>query len=145
VFLVSWVGIALTHYALVPEDRARGPEFRALRLPRATWGLAAWVIAAGTGIYCAEGPGIPALLAEGAPAVALVLSVVLYAVAVKARPLAAPAAADPRLEVEDAAATRAECHRCAKSYVVLEMDREPAAGDAPVCDGCATATLARRR
>ncbi|KAB2388205.1 purine-cytosine permease family protein [Actinomadura montaniterrae] len=145
VFLVSWVGIALTHYALVPEDRARGPEFRALRLPRATWGLAAWVVAAGTGIYCAEGPGVPALLAEGAPAVALVLSVVLYAVVVKARPLVAPAAPDPRLEVEDAAATRAECHRCAKSYIVLEMDREPAAGDAPVCDGCATATLARRR
>jgi hypothetical protein len=141
VFLVSWVGIALTHYALVPEDRAAGPEFRALRLPRVTWGLAVWVLASAAGIYLVEAPGVPAALAGTAQLVALVVSAVLYAVAVKLRPAAEPPAGDPRSEVEDPAATWAECHRCEKAYVVLEMDREPAAGGAPVCDACATASL----
>ncbi|MGW1028003.1 purine-cytosine permease family protein [Streptomyces sp. NPDC002577] len=141
VFLVSWVGIALTHYALVPEDRAAGPEFRALRLPRVTWGLGAWVLASAVGIYLVEAPGVPAVLTGAAQLVALVVSAALYAVVVKLRPVVEHVTADPRGEVMDPAATWAECHRCEKAYVVLEMDREPAAGGAPVCDACATASL----
>ncbi|MFG2791014.1 purine-cytosine permease family protein [Streptomyces sp. NPDC048419] len=141
VFLVSWVGIALTHYVLVPQDRAAGPEFRALRLPRVTWGLAAWVLASAVGIFLAEAHGVPAALAGAAPLVALVVSAVLYAIAVKLRPPAVPDRPDPRAEVAEPAGTWAECHRCEKAYVVLEMDREPAAGGAAVCDACATASL----
>ncbi|NUR62865.1 MAG: permease [Catenulispora sp.] len=140
VFLVSWVGIVMTHYALVPADRKAGPEFRALRLPRVTWGLGAWVLASAVGIYLTEAPGVNTTLAGAAPLVALVVGVVLYAAAVKLRPVAAPDTADPRDEVADPAAVRAECHRCAKAYVVLEMDREPASG-VPVCDACATGSL----
>ncbi|MQY14148.1 hypothetical protein SRB5_43100 [Streptomyces sp. RB5] len=140
VFLVSWVGVALTHYWLVPEDRKDGPEFRARRLPRVTWGLGVWVVSAALGITLAEASGVPPLLASGATPVALVASVVLYAAAVKLLP-AVSRADDPRDEVADPAGTYAECHGCAKSYVVLEMDREPAAGGAAVCDECATAAL----
>ncbi|MQY33825.1 hypothetical protein SRB17_17900 [Streptomyces sp. RB17] len=141
VFLVSWVGIALTHYVLVPEDRAVGPEFRALRLPRVTWGLGVWVLASAVGICLAEAPGVPAVLTGAAPLVALVVSSALYAVVVKVRPVVAPDASDPRGEVADPAATWAECHRCEKAYVVLEMDREAAVGAPAVCDACATASL----
>ncbi|MER5755196.1 hypothetical protein [Streptomyces sp. NPDC002088] len=141
VFLVSWAGVALTHFALVPEDRIAGPEFRALRLPRVTWGLGVWVLASAVGIYLVEAPGVPAALAGTAQLVALVVSAALYTVVVKLRPAARPAAGDPRTEVADPDATWAECHRCEKAYVVLEMDREPAAGCAPVCDACATASL----
>ncbi|MER5751969.1 hypothetical protein [Streptomyces sp. NPDC002088] len=141
VFVVSWVGIMLTHYALVPEDRASGPEFRALRLPRATWGLGVWVLASALGIYLVEAPGVPAALAGTAQLVALMVSAVLYGVLVLARRSSARTHADPRDEVDDPAAVWAECHRCAKSYVVVEMDREPLAGGAPVCDECATASL----
>ncbi|WAP54774.1 hypothetical protein [Streptomyces sp. S465] len=141
VFLVSWVGIALTHYALVPQDRAAGPEFRALRLPRVTWGLGVWLLASAVGIHLAEAPGVPTPPAGTAQLVALVVSAVLYAVVVKLRPVAESTAAGPRGEVDDPAATWAECHRCMKAYVVLEMDREPASGSTPVCDACATTSL----
>lgn len=140
VFLVSWVGIALTHYALVPADRARGPEFRALRLPAVTWGLGVWILASAIGIVLAEVPVIPPVLGAAAPVVALVVSVVFYTVVVKLRPAPVVTIADPRTEVADPDATWGECHRCAKSYVVVELDRESAAGGAAVCDACATAS-----
>ncbi|MFF0291810.1 purine-cytosine permease family protein [Streptomyces sp. NPDC005262] len=145
VFLVSWVGITLTHYWLVPEDRAHGPEFRALRLPRLTWGLGVWVLSAAGGITLAEAPGVPALLAQGAPVAALVMSVLLYALTVKLRPVTTSLAPDPRAEVDDPAAVRAECHLCAKSYAVTEMDRSHAQGHAAVCDACATTSRLRGR
>ncbi|MFB7441629.1 purine-cytosine permease family protein [Streptomyces mirabilis] len=141
VFVVSWVGVLLTHYALVPEDRAHGPEFRALRLPRVTWGLAVWLFASAVGIYLVEAPGVPAALSGTAQLVVLVISVVLYGAVVLARRSAVRTGADPREEVADPAAVWAECHRCAKAYVVTEMDRDTAAGGAPVCDECATASL----
>ncbi|WP_053913174.1 cytosine permease [Streptomyces sp. TP-A0875] len=141
VFVVSWVAVLLTHYALVPEDRAHGPEFRALRLPRVTWGLGVWVFSSALGIYLVEAPGVPAALAGTAQLVTLVVSAVLYGAVVLARRVPACGQADPRDEVADPGAVRAECHRCAKSYVVVEMDREAAAGNAPVCDECATASL----
>lgn len=144
VFLVAWVGIALTHYALVPADRGEGPEFRAQRLPAVTWGLGVWVLAAGVGIYLAEAPHVPAVLASTAPLAALVISVVVYAVVVKAVPARAQGhALDPRTEVADPTAVWIECHVCAKSYVAVEMDRDAHLG-LPICDACATASKYRR-
>ncbi|MGK5171068.1 purine-cytosine permease family protein [Geodermatophilus sp. CPCC 205761] len=137
VFLVAWVGIALTHFALVREDRDT-PEFRATRLPKVTWGLAVWVVSAGVGIFLLETTSVPALFTAAAQVVALVLSVVLYAVVVTVLPPRVRTGLDPRQEVPDAASTWIECHVCEDSYVAVEMDRDPGADDAPVCDACAT-------
>lgn len=139
VFLVSWAAVALTHYALVPQDRLTGPEFRAQRLPKVTWGLAVWVASAAAGIIAAEVPGIPAVFSAVPALVALVVAVVLYGLVVKLAP--APVEMDkpdPRNEVEDPEQTWIECHICDRSYVALEMDRDIHAGLAPVCDACAT-------
>ncbi|GAA2357735.1 purine-cytosine permease family protein [Dactylosporangium salmoneum] len=145
VFLVAWVGIALTHYALVPADREGGPEFRAQRLPAVTWGLGVWALAAAVGIYLAEAPSVPPLLSSTAPVAALVISVVLYAVVVKGLPARRQThTLDPRTEVADPKATWIECHACTKSYIAVEMDRDVNAGGAPVCDACATARKYRR-
>ena len=45
---------------------------------------------------------------------------------------------DPRGEVEDIWNDRIRCSRCAKSYVAVEMDRDPSRGHEPICASCAT-------
>jgi purine-cytosine permease-like protein len=139
VFLVSWVAVALTHYALMPQDRLPGPEFRAQRLPAVTWGLGVWVVSAAAGIIAAEAPGVPAVFSAVPALVALVIAVVLYSLVA----LLAPAGVemnkpDLRNEVEDPEQTWVECHICDRSYIALEMDRDIHAGLAPICDACAT-------
>ena len=37
------------------------------------------------------------------------------------------------------------CHRCDKSYVAQEMDRDPTAGHQAICAACATGTAFFRR
>lgn len=139
VFLVSWVAIALTHYALVPQDRRFGPEFRAQRLPAITSGLVVWIISAAAGIVAAEVPGVPAVFSSVPALVALVVAVPLYALALKIAPARIDLVkTDPRTEVEDPERTWIECHVCARSYVALEMDRDAHADLAAICDACAT-------
>lgn len=139
VFLVGWAGVALTHFVLRPVDRPFGPEFRSKRLPRFTWGLAVWFIAAGCGIIAAEVPGIPEIFSAVPALVTLVIAVVLYALGLMLIPDHRRAThADPRDEVENAAETWAECATCNYSYVVLEMDRDPDNELHPTCDACST-------
>ena len=45
---------------------------------------------------------------------------------------------DPIDEVEDAWEARVRCHRCDKSYVAHEMDRDPTGGHEAICAACAT-------
>ena len=139
VFFVGWVGITLTHYALVPADRRPGPEFRAQRLPAVTGGLVIWLVATAVGIFLAESSAVPPVLNSTAPLVALAVSVVLYALLVTLRPTPVRVGPDPRDEVADPQATWVECHVCHDSYVAVEMDRDPAAGYAPICNADATA------
>ncbi|WP_051166599.1 purine-cytosine permease family protein [Amycolatopsis orientalis] len=139
VFFVSWVSIMVTHYALVPSDRARGPEFRARRLPAVTWGLGIWVLSSAVGILLTEATWVVPWLKAAAPLAAVVVSVPGYALVLKTRTGMPRSGPDPRLEVADPGGTWLECHRCEKSYVVLEMDRDPNARNAPICDACATA------
>ena len=67
VFFVGWVGITLTHYALVPADRRPGPEFRAQRLPAVTGGLVIWVVSSAVGIFLAESTSVAPVLNQTAP------------------------------------------------------------------------------
>lgn len=57
VFVVAWVGVALTHILFARADRDGLPEFRPGRLPLVTPGIAAWLLAAATGIAVLEGTG----------------------------------------------------------------------------------------
>ena len=45
---------------------------------------------------------------------------------------------DPLDEVEDPWEVRVRCHRCDKSYVAQEMDRDPTADHQAICAACAT-------
>ncbi|WP_229841409.1 hypothetical protein, partial [Streptomyces brasiliensis] len=45
---------------------------------------------------------------------------------------------DPRDEVDDVWEERVQCHACAKSYVAIEMDRDPTVGHAAICASCAS-------
>lgn len=45
---------------------------------------------------------------------------------------------DPALEVDDPSEARVRCHACDRSYIALEMDRDPTAGHQAICAECAT-------
>lgn len=143
-FMVGWVGILITHYALTKGWS--GTDFRAQRVPRVTWGLAAWLISAGIAIWLEESSAAPAKFAAIAPIVALVVSVVLYAighVVLAGRRTTLPVS-DIRREVDDPWRDYVRCNECTKSYVAYEMDRDVHSDDhRPLCDACAIGNRAR--
>jgi len=79
-FLVGWVGIVTTHFALSRSDRERGPETRPERLPRFTIALGAWIVASLIGIFFAESKASFPVASGLAPLITLITSVVLYLV-----------------------------------------------------------------
>ena len=141
--LVAWVGIALV---TVADARRRGRagdvafEFRPGRVPRVdVGGVVAWVVASGVGItLIATGS---ALASTWALVITFVLAVVIAAAGKALRNgSVAGRANDPRDEVEDVWADRIRCHVCHRSYVAVEMDRDPAHGDEAICAACATSS-----
>ena len=143
-FMVGWVGILVTHFFLTKG--ASGTEFRAQRVPRVTWGLAAWLVSAGIAIWLEESSAAPASLSAIAPLVALVVPVVLYAGAylvLAGRRTTIPVS-DIRSEVSDPWRDYVQCSECTKSYVAYEMDRDFHAVDhRPLCDACAIGNRAK--
>jgi purine-cytosine permease-like protein len=141
VFIVAWVGIALTHIlsarvkAIVPE-----PEFRPGRVPLVNpGGLLAWFVSAAVGITLIEAAG--AWGATWSAPITFVLSAAIYGLSltvarrswfVLERPY------DPRDEVDDVWAARVTCAQCEKRYVAVEMDRDPENGHQPICAACAS-------
>lgn len=142
-FMVGWVGVLATHYVLTKGWK--GTEFRAQRMPRVTFGLGAWVASAAVAIWLEESAAAPPKLAAVAPVVALVVSVVLYAVAFALAPGRRElAVSDVRFEVTDPWRDYVRCGACGKSFVAYEMDRNPHADDHhAMCDACAIGNRAR--
>lgn len=140
VFIIAWVGIALTHIVLGRADKDGLPEFRPGRVKGLAPGLAAWFLAAGCGIVLLTFGGTfgGTFGATWSSPITLVLSVVLYVLAsrlpghaVLDRP------DDPRDEVMDVWEARVRCHRCRHSYTAVEMDRDPSTTDhAAICAAC---------
>lgn len=136
VFIIAWVGIALTHIFISRGDKNGLPEFRPGRVKALAPGLAAWFLAAGCGIALLTLGG--SFGAMWSSLITLVLSVVLYLAASKLpgrwlldRP------GDPRDEVPDIWEARVKCHRCEHSYTATEMDRDPSApGHPAICAAC---------
>jgi purine-cytosine permease-like protein len=136
VFVVAWVAIALVHIAV--HRRETGvPEFRPGRLKGLTPAVAVWVVASAIGIWLAEGGGV--FGATWSAPITFVLSAAGYLAVARYDALLARGN-DPRDEVEDEWEARVRCHACDKSYIAVEMDRDPAAGGAAICSGCASAS-----
>ncbi len=138
VFIVSWVGIVMTHLILTREDRENGPEFRPGRLPSVSAGLAAWLAASVIGIVIAENKAAFPVASNLAPLITLVASVVLYLL-VRRQVLKSvlDRVDDPRDAVKDPWGAYIACHVCDRSYLVMEMDSDPSAGGAGICAACA--------
>ena len=45
---------------------------------------------------------------------------------------------DPRTEVKDPWEARVRCHVCDRSYIAIEMDRDPSHDHKAICAGCAS-------
>jgi purine-cytosine permease-like protein len=140
VLATAWMATAMVHLV---HRRTESPqqrfEVRPGRVPTVNpGGLAGWVAGSIVGIV---------LLATGstfsltwALILTYLVSTVVYAVALLvARPawftMARPF--DPIAEVEDPWGVHVRCHRCEKSYVAIEMDRDPHRGHAAICAACA--------
>lgn len=140
--LVAWVGIALVHIvAAKRRDGSRDAfEFRPGRVPGVNpGGIVAWVVSSGVGM------SLIALHSSLATTWGLVitfaLSVLLYAGALfisKEGWFALRRPFDPRDEVASAWEDRVRCGVCEKSYVALEMDRDPRHDHQAICASCAT-------
>jgi purine-cytosine permease-like protein len=133
VFVVAWVGIALTHIALTRKDHGV-PEFRPGRLKALTPAVGVWFTVSGLGIYLVELGGT--FGATWSSPITFVLSVAGY-LAVARYDVVLHRPHDPRDEVGDAWEARINCHACTKSYVAMEMDRNPSAGHQAICSSCA--------
>jgi hypothetical protein len=144
--LVAWVGIALVFVVARRRSGAAAFEFRPGRVPGVNpAGLVSWVVSSGVGIY---------LLASGNPIASTWALVITFALSVllsaglltvsKERWFALPRPHDPRDEVDDVWTDRIRCDSCARSYVAVEMDRDPSRGHRPICASCATGQSFRR-
>lgn len=145
--IVAWVGVALAHvwYLRGHHLKLEGLEFRPGRIPAYNpGGIAAWVSATAFGVILkiADTPDSQFFELWVLP-LTFVIAFGVYAIATRAaRPawFAMARPNDPALEVPDAWEARVRCHRCEKSYLAREMDRDPTAGQKAICAACATGT-----
>jgi hypothetical protein len=143
--IVAWVGIALAHVAHLRRRHADldRMEFRPGRIPAFNpGGIVAWVVATTVGVVLkiADTPENQFFDTWGL-LLTFVIAVALYTLAtMAARPnwFSMSRPNDPIDEVDDAWEARVRCHRCDKSYVAHEMDRDPTAGHEAICAACAT-------
>ena len=146
VFVVAWVGIALTHMWLHRRgDRDGLPEFRPGRLAAFGPGAAVWPLVSAVGVAVYESTGT--FGTTWSTPLVLVLSSALYAAAHRlGRPVVLDRPDDPRDEVDDIWRARVRCHACDRSYIAAEMDRDPNTVDhAAMCADCAGRSAAFRR
>lgn len=138
VFVVAWVAIALTHMAMHRYE-SNMPELRPGRLRAFTPAVAVWVVVSVAGIVLTEEGGTFGST-WSAPIVFAASCLGYWAVGrfdVRLR----RREADPRDEVEDVWGARVRCHACEKSYVAVEIDRDPRADGAAICSGCASSSV----
>lgn len=149
VLTVTWVACALTFIVFARwtgADPARA-EWRPGRVPLYNRvGLAAWAAGALTGSLLLAFSDQTSWGGTWALPLAFAVSAAVQAIgslvdrergrAVLHRPH------DPRDEVEDPWETHVRCHVCDRSYVAMEMDRDPSAGHAAICADHAQASTA---
>jgi purine-cytosine permease-like protein len=146
VLAVAWTSCVLSYIAW---GRFRGrlaeqAEWRPGRVPLFNWGgLLAWGTGAAVGVVMLSMDSASSWESTWALPVAFVVSAVVeVTVLALARPTAAVMRRphDPRDEVDDVWEARIRCYRCGKSYIALEMDRDPSHGNQPICASDAQAS-----
>jgi purine-cytosine permease-like protein len=145
--IVAWVGVALAHVWYLRGQRLRleGIEFRPGRIPAFNpGGIAAWIAATAVGVILKITDTTESQFFDtwGLP-LTFAIAFGVYALSTRAaRPgwFAMARPNDPAREVDDAWEARVRCHRCGKSYLAREMDRDPTAGQQAICAACATGT-----
>jgi purine-cytosine permease-like protein len=145
--IVAWVGVALAHVWYLRGHRLKleGLEFRPGRIPAFNpGGIVAWLAATTVGVTLKITDTTESQFFDtwGLP-LTFVIAFGVYALATRAaRPgwFAMARPNDPAREVADAWEARVRCHRCEKSYLAREMDRDPTAGQQAICAACATGT-----
>jgi purine-cytosine permease-like protein len=143
--IVAWVGVALAHVNFLRSRKMelRALEFRPGRIPAFNpGGIAAWVVATAVGVILKIADTTTSQFWDTwGLIITFVLAFGIYAIALsQAKPswFAMTRPHDPALEVPDAWEARVQCHRCEKSYLAREMDRDPSAGHQAICAACAT-------
>jgi purine-cytosine permease-like protein len=145
--IVAWVGVALAHvwYLRGRHLKLEGLEFRPGRIPAFNpGGVAAWISATAVGVILKITDTTESQFFDTwGLLLTFVIAFGVYAAATRAaRPgwFAMARPNDPAREVPDAWEARVRCHRCEKSYLAREMDRDPTAGQQAICAACATGT-----
>lgn len=140
VVVVAWVGIALVELSVRRIKKLPALEYRPGRVAMVNLpGLLSWVVSSALGIVILATE--PAFSNTWGAAITFGVSIVLYLIlrlAFGNRNDRIVRPHDPRDEVDDAWETRVKCHTCTKSYVAVEMDRDPSAGNFAICASCAT-------
>jgi purine-cytosine permease-like protein len=143
--IVAWVGVALAHAGYLHRSRRdyASVEFRPGRIPPYNpGGIAAWLSATAVGVILKIADTTESQFFElwGLPLTFVIAFGVYAASLTAARPhwFAMARPFDPIDEVDDPWEARVRCHRCRKSYLAQETDRDPSEGHQAICAACAT-------
>jgi hypothetical protein len=135
----GWVAMTVVHI-LYLRRKGVAAEFRPGRVPAFNFlGLGVWVIATAVGVFLKLSE--PGFFATWGLLVVFLLAAALYAVGLAQAPrswLERERPHDPATEVDDPWETRVRCHMCERSYLAVEMDRDPTAGHQAICAVCAS-------
>jgi purine-cytosine permease-like protein len=137
-FFVSWIGIVLVHILMYRRRFGQLTEFRPGRVVVVAPALVVVMVATAIGVLLLESGG--SFGSRWALPIALGTAVAGYATAISFLPrrffiLDRPH--DPRDEVAEPWDARIRCSVCERSYVAIEMDRDPSRGHNSVCLACA--------
>ncbi|GAA4538440.1 thiamine permease [Pseudonocardia xishanensis] len=138
VLTVTWTACALVF--LVLGRRLGGEaaiEWRPGRVPRFdAVGVAAWGVGTLVGFALLAFESAASWTGTWALPISFLVSTAIQATGMAARRSAQAVLArphDPRDEVEDPWSSHVRCHVCGRSYVAVEMDRDPSAGHQAIC------------
>lgn len=142
-FIASWVSILLVYMLM---ERGKLTEFRPGRL--ASFGAGAWIWIGSSmlGVLFYQFGGSAG--AVWSTPVTFVISGILFAATYKGqrRKILLQRSHDPRNEVANVWEARVQCHVCDRSYIAIEMDRDPSVEGSPaICTACAAINSGYRR
>ena len=143
--IVAWVAIALCHigWRTMHGQKLEEQEFRPGRIPAFNpGGIVAWGVATGIGLWMKIGlSSTNQFFATWGLRITFAIAFGLYGASLlSARTswFAMLRPGDPALEVDDPWQVRVLCHRCERSFLAREMDRDPTSGHQAICAECAT-------
>jgi len=145
VVVLAWVAVALCY---ILGSHAHGTvagnaEWRPGRVPPFDWGgLVGWAAGSAAGFVLLNTGSATSWTRTWTLPFTFVVAAVVYLLMLRfARQswFVMERPGDPRLEVTDPWDARVRCYHCDKSYIALEMDRDPGAGHQAICASCAQA------